>query len=140
MGDFEGERCPLCVQNTRKNLPIPNRDAREFDCERCGQFSMTRQAFHNARTMDEEIRRFLKCATRQAYEVRNPLLLKEDQIDTIAADHARTSIPGNIEKLLHFIASRCPRPGDSVDIDIQRDYPAIDAAQHAELNYILNAA
>jgi len=86
-------------------------------------------------------RTYLRAATRQASEAKRTILLQSDNIDSlIQEEHERTRIPQNIDKLLQFIALRCPRPGQVVIIEASQDYPVIDAFGEAELMYIINAA
>jgi hypothetical protein len=57
-----------------------------------------------------------------------------------AAEHASFSISANLEKLLAYITRRCPRPSRQVKINVQDDYPLIDAIVPDELEFILGYA
>ena len=138
------DRCVLCGRNTRnggvKNF---NPDIYFFDCELCGPYHITFQAYFNVQTIAEDLKPFLRCATRQAFETsagQNPLLLTTDNIDILPHEHENTSIPENLEKFLSYIRSKCPRPGQQTVIEGERDYTIIDAVDCAEFDFIASYA
>jgi|ERR1017187_3545225 hypothetical protein len=129
------EKCRLCGQSTRRGgVADFAREIYFFDCERCGLYHMTFEAYFNAGTMETV---FLQAATRQAFEVTGaPLRLTAENLDVLPREHEDTSIPENVEKFLSYIRNKCPRPAQVVDLDPERDYPVIDALNGSELSYI----
>jgi len=130
------ERCALCGSNA---LPGSYQDSAartlHLSCRRCGEYSMTWEAFQERRTI---VTTFLRAATRQATE----LGLKRSEIRTtnwrrLAEEHEHTTVPENIEKLIHYFASKCKRPSKAAPIDIDNDYPIIDAENKEELHFYI---
>lgn len=133
------ETCRLCGRNTRKGgVADFDRDISFFDCERCGLYQMTFEAYFNVRSMEAGL---LRAATRQTFEMKKaPLLLTAENIDVLTRERENTSIPENVEKFLSYIRNKCPRPAQTVELDPERDYPVIDALNGSELRYIAEHA
>jgi hypothetical protein len=138
-GQIAVETCRLCGHNTRNGgVADFDRDIYFFDCERCGLYHMTFEAYFNAGTMETA---FLRTATRQAFEGTGaPLRLTAGNLDVLPREHENTSIPENVEKFLSYIRNKCPRPAQTVELDPERDYPIIDALNGSELRYIAEHA
>ncbi len=82
-----------------------------FECESCGDWGATMEACCKIRAANQPL---FRCATRQASEIGNPLVLKAADIDGLAKPHAETTIARNIEKLLAHVARHSLRAGQSV--------------------------
>ena len=134
--EIDVDHCRLCGDNTRDGgVHDFSRDIYFYDCGLCGRYLITFQAWYNVSSGVDTFQ--LRAATRQASEAGERLLLTPENIRRFAAEHAATSISGNLEKLLAFITRRCPRPSQTVPINAQADYPVIDAIAPKELDFFL---
>jgi hypothetical protein len=105
-------------------------------CRRCGEYEITDHAYQDI----EEQSPFLQAAARQEFEAGRRLRISNDNLQRLIAEHSSTDIPQNTDKLLNFISRRCRRPGNSVQLDPNLDYPIIDAEHSGELAWHLGGA
>ena len=69
--------------------------------------------------------------------VGSPLRLTAENIESIPADHAATSVAQNLEKLLQYLVRHSGRPGALVPIEQSQDYTIIDVQGESEMQYYL---
>ena len=131
--------CGICGASCR-GIQDFNTDALLVECERCSIYVMTMAAMSNCKTMDITLRPFLSCATRQAFELKRRFVLTGDNLETVAREHANSGIPENVEKLLAFFRNRHPRPGKSLTIELDRDFPVTDVQDAEEFKYVIECA
>lgn len=133
------DTCRLCGQGIRRGgVADFARGIYYFECNRCGLYHMTFQAYFNAGTMETV---YLQAASRQAFEAaRIPLLLTTENLEVLPREHENTSIPENVEKFLSYVRAKCPRPAQSIELEFDRDYPVIDAISGEEFRYIVEYA
>ena len=102
-------------------------------CRRCGNFRITQDACEDIRGDVS----FLRAAARQHAERGRPLTITHENWGHLIETHAQTTISENIEKLLSYIARHCERPGNSVPLKKELDYPIIDAKNENEFDWYL---
>ena len=132
MSEVNIQRCTLCGQQPESGGLIDfDRRIYGFVCNRCGKYQVTAEACNELGDI-----RLLRCATRQASEAGRTVLLTTRNLKSLASEHEDASIPRNLDKFLHFLAIRCPRPGMHQTVDDDRDYPVMDALSPVEFGYI----
>jgi nucleoside 2-deoxyribosyltransferase len=132
--------CPLCGAEAKGIRQNPSTEVSSVVCRRCGRYLITEEAEINVQTMRDAERVFLSAATRQETEAGRVVQLTDANIDKMGKERAHTSIPENVDKLLSYVRTKCPRPGQRVRIDRENDYTVIDAPTPAELEYITGYA
>jgi hypothetical protein len=133
--------CPMCGLPVRVYTPQPDLNGntarvdpgyRTWTCKRCGEYRVS-IALGWPPIISEELKPLLSAAARQGAESGVPILLDKANLEEIAAPHRSVTISQRVEKTLHFVAARCKRPGEQVQIDFEMDYPVSDCLTGDEL-------
>jgi len=130
-------RCKLCGLNV--NEPTQEDNARRaylLSCRRCGKYEITSQALLDIDTYSP----FLQAAARQGSEAGARVFITENNWRQLIEDHSHTGVAENFDKLLQFLHRRIDRPGKMASIDLEREYPVIDAQSSDELKWYLENA
>ena len=82
---------------------------------------------------------WLRAAARQYREVTGqPILITLEEMESLAEEHASTSVAQNVTKLLNYLVRHSPRPATDVQVVAGQDYTIIDARDPAELMFYVN--
>jgi hypothetical protein len=135
------ETCPLCGFNAQ--VESTHQDARSIECRRCGKFLITEGLLlaldiSNLKEADRPLFSYLSAYTRQAYEREALAQLDLDNWRDAARAHQTTPVSQKAEKLLRLVADRSAHPGEQVEVDLNLDYPLVDASSHEEMRYLLD--
>jgi hypothetical protein len=106
-------------------------------CRTCGTYDITLEANQD---IPMSVSPFLRAASRQASEDGQRLLIRTDNWKQLIAEHDKTTISDNIQKLLLHVMRRTRRPGNVVELDTAFDYTIIDAENSGELTWHLENA
>ena len=131
------DRCPICLRNTEKPIPPTAGDYSSVQCSLCGEYKISGTLFDDLHSLVGDLRPYLTAATRQASVAGTKLLLDSRNWREHAEAHRHTSVHRKTEKLLRVIETRSHFPGDPVNVDLDVDYPLIDAVMRHELEYFL---
>jgi len=82
---------------------------------------------------------WLRAAARQYREVTGKsILITLEEMESLAEEHATTSVAQNVAKLLSYLVRHSPRPATDVPVVGGQDYTIIDARDPAELMFYVN--
>jgi hypothetical protein len=107
------------------------------ECPQCGRYEHTGR--HLFERLSPELRRGLSCATRQAYEVGQPLRITAKNANELAEPHLRTRVADNQERLLREVARRAGRPGKGAEFSFATDFTLIDCLSREEFSWFVSS-
>jgi len=129
--------CPVCDCQNAQFSGRAAFDGEEVKCPRCGHFKIRRNLlvlFNQGQDSRETtLRKYLPAYTRQALE---PPLLNQDNWELFAQLHSTTRVPDKADKLLRLCGKRTNVAGEPFKLNIDLDYPLVDAAASSEMNYL----
>lgn len=132
--------CPICGIESRVDR-FRDQDAFQVQCKRCGLYTTSRTLMGLLPDLsgeDGQLRPYLSAYTRQAGTTGAGTMLTTDNWRQLAEGYRLTPVPQKLRKALRLIADRSSSLGTSVLVDREMDYPAVDAANPAELDYLLD--
>lgn len=136
-----GERaCSICGLDAQIQR-VGDRRAFQIECRRCGRYIITDillAVMPRLEGNERSLLPYLSAYTRQSSARGFVAELDTDNWGDLADAHTKTSVSLKVIKLLELIASRSSFPGNRPRVDAILDYPLIDAASDAELNYFLS--
>lgn len=141
---LEQKNCKLC------NLPAniyginPNGDSLGIDCERCGKYQITNNAYKDPSDLLNEKSYLLSGLSRQITEENGEkIYIFTNNIDKFLSDPKipnEDDIDAKIVKLLRWIKSRSKQFGDRINLDNAKDYTIAYCKNPQELNSLINLA
>jgi hypothetical protein len=122
--------CLLCS----KEVEVEPGEADEhiLTCKRCGKYRITKAVAHTP-SLPADLKSYLSAAARQAYEAGSPILFTGRNFEGLAAPHRSVTVSQRVEKVLRFVAVRCRRPGVTVGVHFDEDFPVADCSDGSEL-------
>lgn len=131
------EACPICGWDAR-TIQIP--DGVKVECRRCGNFSMTRTLQATiVNPKDKHLIPYLSCYIRQANKQGIVPQLHSENWQDFARAQTGTSISQKLMKALRFVADSTSQLGELIQIDLENDYPLVDAISADEFVYLLSS-
>jgi hypothetical protein len=134
----DSNRCPLCNADARK-YPISSLDGTGVDCERCGDFKVTREFLVNVGTAtprEKALVPYLAAYIRRVNTQGITPLVGSSDWEERARAHTSTPVTRKLELLLSLLASR-GEPGTGVPFDYRNDAPLVDASNERQVAYLL---
>jgi hypothetical protein len=138
-------KCPICsidAQNVSKEISNEHFVALIVECRRCGRFMIGYLLERMLVKPSPDIKSllpYLSAYTRQETEKGIlPPVLTCDNWQAFAQAHTNTTASHKSNKLLKFLESRSSYHGEQVQINIDLDYPVIDASSSVEAEYFLD--
>jgi hypothetical protein len=133
------QKCPLCGWGA-KTARVPDRDAFEVECPRCGRFVMTGLLMSAPLTeADKNLARFLSAHTRQANLHGAVVELTTDNWRDFARSHQGTPVSRKALAILEHLARRSSWPGDHVEFFYEDSAPLFDAVSEEEVSYLVES-
>jgi hypothetical protein len=126
--------CPLCGIAPLYQQRIPDRDALGVECERCGRFSITRQALG---LLTPEQKPLLS-----AYCRRLPEKSEAPRITTTSIEQFIQTLPKytpleKLDNLLELMGRMSSGLGEYTSFNVNRDYPLLIARDPREIEFLL---
>src|SRR5271165_2417160 len=122
-------KCYLCFRQMAEILLDEepwSRHVSHVKCALCGEYLIGDELRMQLLDVNHDLRISLSAATRQASEVGLPIELTRTNWKDLAESHRRSSVSTRVDKLLHLIARRTDRPGNSCEIAVDDDYILVD--------------
>ena len=131
-------KCPICAGIAGIASLLPNQDAVRICCERCGHFyvSTSNRRFFEGLS-DRNLLPFLSAHIRQNSGPSAPLVLRYEDWESHALAHKATPVSRKLDLTLRLMAQRSAFPGADV-VFPYNDGPLIDAANEAEIGFLMN--
>ena len=130
--------CPICELEDEFTIErLPQRDAFECNCRRCGRYWITGPIGRGQLWKDDPLRPYLSAHTRQSSDRGVVPQLTTKNWEELAEPHKATTSSQKARKLLEYFSSRSRHPGDWVADAPAYDYPLIDAASEQEWHYFV---
>lgn len=126
----EIKNCPLCGYERFEHYPYrDNRDTEYFNCERCGEYSMSWEflhGFHDLRARISDIGYILSGLSRELHELKeNPPLFSVKSLDSTLKHYLIpdvSSIEEKSEKLITRLKERTTYFGEEIILNATSDY------------------
>jgi hypothetical protein len=132
------DRCPICLGDLDLINRTGGRDAFEITCRTCGEFVCSGTFLSAFPAVEDQLRPYLSAYTRQQFEAGNHAEVDTGNWKALAEPHFRTGLQQKLEKLLRVIERHSTGHGAWVKMDLDHDYPLIDAAAWDQLKYFLD--
>lgn len=133
----QSKQCPLCGWDAEL-ARVPDRDAYEVRCGRCGRFIVTGVLLASDVTgADKSLLPYLSAHTRQATERGTVIELATDTWRDMARSHQGAPVGQKALAVLEHLASRSRWPGDKVEFFYETSAPLFDAATADEVGYFV---
>lgn len=124
--------CPLCDAEPISSMRLPDKDAYEIECRRCGKFSVS-GTLYSSRDIPNALRPWLSAYTRQGHEHGIPTeMLLSSNIEALGQEMERISPKDRVEKLLQTLIKQTSHVGAPVEFSPQWDYPLATAHNSQE--------
>ncbi len=138
MAMIELGRCAICSRPPSDGVTVMSlAEGLLVECPQCGHYEQG-IGLHFFERMSPELRGGLSCATRQAFEVGQPLRVTAANATELAEPHLNTRIVENHERLLREIAKRAPRPPLYAQFALETDFTLIDCQNSGEFEWYLD--
>ncbi len=142
-GDVRRGSCPnpTCQWDAWER-DLPDRDASDFDCRRCGRYKMASlliRAFRGGldEAEDQGLLPYLSAYSKQANEAGIVPVFEASTWRDLARTHAATSSGEKLWKLLMLFRRRSAHLGNVISIVAVEDCPLIDAPTSEEMVFLL---
>lgn len=129
-----GFSCPLC----NPDYSVPG-ETNDVDCQRCGQFTITRTAAQKVKGLSESDRVKLIISTATNSVRGMTIAIDTAEIDRILSRHVRASVSSMENNALTLIAERMGRLGELIKVRKEVDFPQVGAEGPEEFGQILRA-
>jgi hypothetical protein len=133
---YDENQCPLCKQGATSNIaPYGEHFAYEYHCERCGGFRIPKFALLK---LGSDVDLYLLSGyTREMSGRGSMVTLKEDNIQDIK-DQAPRTVLERSDRLFRSLALLTRRPGGSIRLTLEKDYPLAYAPSGQEFAFLLD--
>lgn len=124
--------CPLCDAEPISATHLPDKDAYQIECRRCGKFSIS-GTLYSSRGIPNALRPWLSAYTRQGHEHGRPSeMLLSSNIEALGQEMKKISPKDRVEKLLQALIKQTSHVGAPVEFSPQWDYPLATAHNSQE--------
>lgn len=137
-----GTVCPICSLPAEVSEETLH-DAVRVTCSRCAPSNRLTVSGSAARTWLRDpshrpVLPYLSAYIRQATDRGEHVVVDDpEKFVELARAHRHTSVNEKIRKTLELLAARSPHAGFVAAIDVQTDYPAVDAVSPDEIDYLV---
>ena len=131
------DKCPICEMNYERYNRLGTRDAYRVTCPRCGTYDISGTALVTMKGEHTDLLPYLSAHTRQSFEFGGRIVPLSSTWPALAEAHKHTSVQQRAEKLLRVIESRTRQPGEYVNVNLDLDYPLVDALDKEGLRFFL---
>ena len=135
--------CPICSSSLQEIARVPDHDAYEIRCPRCGRYSLTGTMLavlsgHGDPKL-EALRPYLSAHTRQSNRAGTTVRLTTTNWRASAEAHSKSTMNQKLRKLLEYVGDGSDSGGAKVWLAWDQDYPLFDATGVDELAWLANA-
>jgi hypothetical protein len=138
-----GLDCPLRCGSTLIDFSRLGSEKPEYHCPACGRYRVTatveRGTLPHLTSEQKALLPFLRAHTRQSWEAGRLFEIYSGSWEQAARGHVGTAVPAKLNRLLTHLGDRSSAPGDWVALTAAHVAPLLDAANAAEVEYLLEA-
>ncbi len=129
--------CPICNLDGVRNVPVGNSLRFEFNCRRCGRFSLTDELQDHLRSdnltpLEQTLLRYLPAFIRKQNEIGETPQLDTLNWQEFANRHRGVSVSEKTRRLLEVLASKSEYPGQETGFNFTQDYPLLSCSKAEE--------